>query len=62
MSFKKNFNGIPKSLISQYNPNHGHQLSVVQRTFDPQKVNSIMRNQKFNFQIPRGLEQPDLTL
>jgi hypothetical protein len=61
MSFKNNWNGIPKSLISQYNPNHGHQVSIVRYILDPQKVNNIMRNQRFNFQIPRRLKQPDLT-
>jgi hypothetical protein len=61
MSFKKNWNGIPKSLISPYKPNCGGQVSMVRPILDPQQVNNLMRNQRFNFQIPRGLEQPDLT-
>jgi hypothetical protein len=34
---------------------------MVQPILDPQKAKILMRNQKFNFHIPRGLEQPDLT-
>jgi hypothetical protein len=46
MSFKKNWNGIPKSLISQYKPNYGYQQGLVQRNsyLDPQKVNNMLRN------------------
>jgi hypothetical protein len=62
MSFIKNWNCIPKSLISPYNPNYGRQLSMVRPAYDHQAVNNIMRNQKFNFHIPRGLEQLDLTI
>jgi hypothetical protein len=34
---------------------------MVRPILDPQQVNNLMRNQRFNFQIPRDLEQPDLT-
>jgi hypothetical protein len=67
--FKKNWNGIPRSLISQYKPNNPYNPD---RFVDPntskerQRLNrelrnqNVMRNPNFNFHIPRGLEQPDL--
>jgi hypothetical protein len=62
MSFKKNWNGIPKSLISQYKTQNPYgQISMKKNILDPQQINNVMRNKKFNFHIPRGLEQPDLT-
>jgi hypothetical protein len=55
MSFKKNWNGIPKSLISPYNPNSPfNQPSVAYRTLDNPYLKNMVRNQKFIFQIPRG--------
>jgi hypothetical protein len=69
MSFKKNFNVILRSLINQYKPrvnlttySAGTQMSKVtyQNVFiNNQKVGRLLNN--YNFQIPRGLETPDLT-
>jgi hypothetical protein len=70
MPFKKNWNGIPRSLISQYKPNNPYNPD---RFIDPNafkdrqrldrelRNQNVMRNPNFNFHIPRGLEQPDLT-
>jgi hypothetical protein len=65
MSFKKNWNNIPKSLISQYKPNNPYnQPNITGYTnafINQQNVGKALRNQEFNFHISRGLEQPNLT-
>jgi hypothetical protein len=70
MPFKKNWNGIPRSVISQYKSNDPFKPD---RFKDPnafkdrQRLNrelrntNVIRNPHFDFRIPRGLEQPDLT-
>jgi hypothetical protein len=62
MSYKS-YRGIPKALL-RYNPNSSYnQPSIVPQNpyLDNLKVGNMTRNQKFNFQMPRGLEVPDLT-
>jgi hypothetical protein len=77
MAFKKNWNGIPRSVISQYKPNSPYLKP--NNPFNPDRFKdpnafkdrerldrelrntNVMRNPHFDFHIPRCLEQPDLT-
>jgi hypothetical protein len=62
MSFKKNWNGIPKSLISPYKPNNPYnQPSVAYRTSDNPYLKNMLKNKKFDLQMRKGLQQPDFT-